>query len=582
MRLDLKIKAALCVALLVATTATVSAATSFLVTNLDDAGLGSFRQAILNANAAGGNPTITFSTAPGTLFAEVPQNTITISTGELHVTTALTIQGLGAAKLIISGTHSSRVFNIDPGAGNAVNISGITVSEGLPKAATPFGGAGILVSSGTLNLADSEVTNNDASMSSDPSGGGITNEGATANLVRCTFTGNTATASGGAIQNENGGVTTLVNSTINGNSAGAAGSGGGVSSSANLTLINCTIVGNTAQHGGNTSAPGTINLQNTIISGGLLVGNNSSGADINGAGYNSMDYNLIQDVSGGTITGAVAHNVTGKSPILAALADNGGLTRTMALRIGSPALDAGSAVTDPTTSAPLATDQRGKARVVNNPSVIDAGGGNGSDIGAVELQPAAPTISLLGYGFSFENGSSGAIPVQLDDADTPVDQLTLTAHSLNPDILLDSGIVIGGAGANRTMTFTPAPNQMGWASVTLAVSDGTNETDGFFLLFVVNPPEITSANSTTFTIGQACPDLAVIGDDQTVEVGTPCPFTVTSTGYPLPDIAIGGDPLPEGVYLLDNIDGTATLGGIPAPGTAGKYNITFTATNNLG
>ncbi len=71
--------------------------------------------------------------------------------------------------------------------------------------------------------------------------------------------------------------------------------------------------------------------------------------------------------------------------MLGTLADNGGPTRTLALRVGSPAIDAGSAATDPTTSAPLAVDQRGLPRVVNNPFVTDAAGGDGSDIGAVRV-----------------------------------------------------------------------------------------------------------------------------------------------------------------------------------------------------
>ena len=34
--------------------------------------------------------------------------------------------------------------------------------------------------------------------------------------------------------------------------------------------------------------------------------------------------------------------------------------------------------------------------------------------------------------------------------------------------------------------------------------------------------------------------------------------------------------------FTDNGDGTATLAGTPAPGTAGTYELTFTATNAAG
>jgi hypothetical protein len=65
------------------------------------------------------------------------------------------------------------------------------------------------------------------------------------------------------------------------------------------------------------------------------------------------------------------------------------------------------------------------------------------------------------------------------------------------------------------------------------------------------PPAITSAASTTFTVGSA---------------GS---FTVTtSPGYPAtaPTISRTG-ALPSGVTFTDNGDGTATLAGTPDPGT---------------
>ena len=558
-------------------------ANAFQVTNINDAGLGSLRQAILNANSMGGNPTITFNTAPGSPFANAAPVTIALTSGELGITVPLTIQGLGAKIFTVSGSHAFRVFNVNPGAGNSVNIVGVTIRDGAPQAASANGGGGVLIGSGTLNLTDSEVTNNDSSQSAIPLGGGIDNEGAAVNLVRCAIVNNTAPLSGGGIQNQSGGTMTLVNCTIAGNAAGVNGNGGGICSLAALTLINCTLFGNSANTGGNTfDGGGTINFQNTIIAGGVLLGNGGSGPDISGAGYNSLDYNLIQNASGGTITGAAAHNVTGVSPMLGALADNGGPTRTLALRMGSPALDAGSAVTDPTTSAPLATDQRGNLRPVNNPYIADPNGGDGSDIGAFELQPAAPTLSITSGAYAFENSSSGAIPFTIDDADTPIANLTVSATSGNPTLLPNSGIQLSGSGAIRTVTFTPASGQTGDAGVTFMVSDGTFVGYGFLALTVTTPAAITSDPATVLTIGQQCPEVVVIANDQTVEVGTPCPFTVTTSGSPIPTITLGGQALPSGVSFTDNFDGTGTLGGIPDDGTAGNYALTFTATNSLG
>jgi len=77
------------------------------------------------------------------------------------------------------------------------------------------------------------------------------------------------------------------------------------------------------------------------------------------------------------------------------------------------------------------------------------------------------------------------------------------------------------------------------------------------------PAVITSANSATFT------------------VSTPGTFTVTTTGVPTPSLTETG-ALPNGVTFTDNGNGTATIGGTPAAGTAGSYVITITASNGVG
>jgi hypothetical protein len=83
-----------------------------------------------------------------------------------------------------------------------------------------------------------------------------------------------------------------------------------------------------------------------------------------------------------------------------------------------------------------------------------------------------------------------------------------------------------------------------------------------FTLTVDQAPAITSADSATFTIGQANT------------------FTVTTTGFPTPALSETGT-LPIGVTFVDNGNGTATLAGTPAAGTVGAYAITITATNGV-
>src|SRR5262249_40513612 len=80
---------------------------TFLVSNLADSGPGSLRQAVLDANTHPGPDQIT--------FAPQLHGTIALTSGQLEVTNDLTIVGLGATRLAVSGTDHSRVFALDAG-----------------------------------------------------------------------------------------------------------------------------------------------------------------------------------------------------------------------------------------------------------------------------------------------------------------------------------------------------------------------------------------------------------------------------------------------------------------------------------
>ena len=56
---------------------------------------------------------------------------------------------------------------------------------------------------------------------------------------------------------------------------------------------------------------------------------------------------------------------------------------------------------------------------------------------------------------------------------------------------------------------------------------------------------------------------------------------MTTTGFPLPTITLTGT-LPGGVTFVDNLNGTGTLSGTPAAGTAGAYTFTITISNGVG
>src|SRR5262249_30235179 len=133
---------------------------------------------------------------------------------------------------------------------------------------------------------------------------------------------------------------TLTNVTLSGNSAQK---GGGMynymhttwfSSTSNPILTNVTFHINTASQVG----AGIYNLKSKpVIKDSIFWGD---GTEIS----NSSSVLTIADslIQGGCPAGVTCNHILNANPLLGTLADNGGLTQTLALRAGSPAMDAGN------------------------------------------------------------------------------------------------------------------------------------------------------------------------------------------------------------------------------------------------
>jgi hypothetical protein len=194
---------------------------TYLVTNLNDSGAGSLRAAVAAADA---NPGSTID------FAHGLHGTITLTSGELDITSSTTINGPGANKLAVSGNKSSRVFEI--GTGQTVSISGLTITNGL---AVQGGG---IDNFGTLSINDCTLLSNQA----------VGGSGASTTLDA---------ANGGGIANEVGASLTLTNSVLKNNvaaaSAGNDAFGGAVLNLGSTTVAACTFTGNQVSGGGSAS-----------------------------------------------------------------------------------------------------------------------------------------------------------------------------------------------------------------------------------------------------------------------------------------------------------------------------------------
>lgn len=199
--------------------------TILTVTNNDDSGAGSLRAAIAAANQTSGD-TITFA---GNLVNQL----IALTSGELLITSSMTIQGLSG--LSISGNNQSRVFDVQSNSAINVTFENLTVTEGFVSSSSVGGavGGGFLLN----NIAGTDTLNNIV-VSQNTVEGGV---GTTSNNSRTGGTGQAGMGGGIALNPFHNDATAkliLENSTVTNNEAaggnggrggagGTAGSGGG-------------------------------------------------------------------------------------------------------------------------------------------------------------------------------------------------------------------------------------------------------------------------------------------------------------------------------------------------------------------
>ena len=409
-----------------------------IVTNCDDAGPGSLRDAV--ANAASGE-TIDLT--------QLACSTITLTTGAIDVPLDdLSVTGPGAATLTVNGSNLDRVFTHD-GSGT-LRIGGLTLTNGFNGLPAAYGAGGCVYSIGSVAVYDSAIYRCSASGTSYGLGGGIyaygnvTIVGSAVNecvaegyvadgggifvvgnayLTDARFTDDAAQgtgfASGGAVFVILGSLTmeysTLAYNVAYATSAGGFSLGGAIHSFGDVTIQDSAITGNAADNVAGLVLEAYQNAPAATIVNSTISGNGNS-STVFGAIYTAIPlgiYNSTIASNTGRSAGGVdafgpavtlessiiatnggqdlllAHGATVRGshdlievattvppgtlrsdPLLAALADNGGPTKTRALQAGSPAIDAGS------NRMSLATDQRGDG--------FPRTGGAAPDIGAFE------------------------------------------------------------------------------------------------------------------------------------------------------------------------------------------------------
>lgn len=380
------------------------------VTNLNDHGPGSLREAIVQAPPGG-----------AVTFAKTLRGTIRLTSGELKITKNLTISGPGAQALEISGGNTTRVFDISSNL--IVSISNLTIRDGFTTQRSSefsegLGGGVYLDLLSQLALVNVIITENRADF-----GGGIYNHSGVLTLTNSIISHNSVRGDGGGI--DNFGTLTLTDSTVAYNTT--AQDGGGIKNTASLFLTNSTIATNTASGTGggilNTEAGSAININYSTIYGNMaqagggmaiesgteileasIVAGNSASTAPDILGTVTLYWpSLIQNSTGTKISSSPVpsglqkvygpvppsiqnafelgkHSIFGKSPLLGPLQNNGGLTQTYALLPGSPAID--QVLPDTSgecgSNSSYPTDQRGVPRPK----------GAGCDLGSYEYVPS--------------------------------------------------------------------------------------------------------------------------------------------------------------------------------------------------
>jgi uncharacterized repeat protein (TIGR01451 family) len=399
----------------------VARADTYTVTNTNDSGTGSLRQAILDAESHGGADQIAFDASVS--------GTITLASALPTITQDLTITGPGADRLAISGNDTYRVFAIT---GGTVSISGLTITAGYPdSAAGAFGlsGAGIYVaSSADVTLRDCAITHNTLPSDTNLKGAGILSVG-DLTIERCTISHNDAADnSGGGIFAHLPSLLSVTASTISGNSADY---GGGILVYNAIADVNSsTVTNNTANvdDGGITvDTNGVITLTNSIVAGNVDADGGDYPdvdeffGDINSGGYNVIGIDDDSVISGDGATGdQVGTSGSPLDPHLGPLADNSGRTQTHALLAGSPALDAipegGNAY-----NGASATDQRGFDRPM----------GDNADVGAYEWEPFyVESVSPAHNAMTVPLDSSVVVTYTAPVSATTVTSRTVAVHGM--------------------------------------------------------------------------------------------------------------------------------------------------------
>ena len=248
----------------------------------------------------------------------------------------------------------------------------------------------------------------------------------------------------------------------------------------------------------------------------------------------------------------------------------------------------------------LTKSSGGTASVTSTAEVYNQSTGTWTQRNAMPVPVADATASLLATGDVLvaggETSPSGSATnaAQLFDPATggwsttgylPTSSYAATATVLASGQVLVAGGELDGSGTPTNAAALYSPSTGAWSPTGSllvarfgAVAARLASGDVLIAGGSTSPSSVTAdAELYTASAGPAFTSPATLA----VAIGTYSSFTVTTSGTPTPVVSAVGT-LPSGLAFTANANGTATISGTPAVGTAGTYDLTLTASNGVG
>jgi hypothetical protein len=482
--------------------AAAAAATYTVTSSLDDGGSGTLRYVIHNANYAPGS-TIRFGSS-------LNGSTITLQSGQIPISTSMTVQGPGANQLTITGNNASSIFQIYTTGFSppAVTISGLTLSSGK----TADRGGAIYASNVNLTLQNAVMTGNSAH-----DGGAVyAAGGAVTTLNNVMMQGNSA-ASGGAFLFSGESSVVITNSTISGNDATICCGGGSIGQVGSVTISNVTVDSNIA-HNGNGGGLAIGYVANPIqISGSVVVGNTCTGHYGGGVWIKNSDATVSNSrIVGNSASfggGIYLHDARMPAPLATINVTSSTISGNSAVFFGGGIdIDRANKVTV------------GHTLIAGN-RVTASGAGGGMVVRFARGQTYIDDSTVYGN-YAYSKGGGIAITDSASGTATTLARVTIAKNSTNPTF----GTVGAGVYSAGTSQFTGSIAANNFNGANLQDLNGT---------FTVNFSAVKTRGTATLTGGNNLSD----GTDPQLGVlavnGGPTLSMLPNLGSPVLDM---GDP----------------------------------------